>query len=334
MKTYYDTLQVLRSADQAVIKGAYRSLSQKYHPDKNPEDPESANTNMQRLNEAYAVLSDEKRRANYDNALEETESDLERETRNTPGPSSKSPRSTAPHPGASTARPTYANSRSQTAREKAELRSRFEHRSNGKSEPIYPEFAKRERTSKFFARVAIVAVVTISLAFLNWWHTRLTAPEAAATHLPSPSSGAPVVDQRKSIPTQFARCAGNPSEEQCNEAELRLQRESAAEAAQRRASVGRERQENMQLVKGSRPRDAACMEIGANLICPTDREDAPVGLPNTGSFQSAKRLRSDANCVEIGSNLVCPGTQFTNDSAPHSRREACVQIGDNLICPQ
>ena len=72
-RTYYDTLQVSRLSSESVIKAAYRVLSQKFHPDKHPERQAWANEQMKRLNEAYEVLSDPVRRANYDSAIAEAE---------------------------------------------------------------------------------------------------------------------------------------------------------------------------------------------------------------------------------------------------------------------
>jgi len=64
--THYDTLQVSENASAEVIRGAYRYLSQKWHPDKNPDKAEEARRVMERLNEAYAVLSDPQRRQEHD----------------------------------------------------------------------------------------------------------------------------------------------------------------------------------------------------------------------------------------------------------------------------
>lgn len=69
-RTYYDKLQVSRYASLSVIRAAYKALSQKHHPDKNLENEQTARVNMQRLNEAFEVLSDEKRKASYDNLLD------------------------------------------------------------------------------------------------------------------------------------------------------------------------------------------------------------------------------------------------------------------------
>ncbi len=61
---YYKILQVDPSADPEVITAAYRRLAVKYHPDTNPSP--DALPRMQRINEAYSVLSDMKQRAAYD----------------------------------------------------------------------------------------------------------------------------------------------------------------------------------------------------------------------------------------------------------------------------
>lgn len=62
---YYQILGVDRKADAKTIKNAYRELAFKYHPDRNEKDPSSADM-MKKVNEAYAVLSDEKKRSEYD----------------------------------------------------------------------------------------------------------------------------------------------------------------------------------------------------------------------------------------------------------------------------
>ena len=64
-KDYYDVLGIDKSADEAIIKRAYRSLAMKHHPDKNPGDTPAAEK-MKEVNEAYAVLSDKKKRRLYD----------------------------------------------------------------------------------------------------------------------------------------------------------------------------------------------------------------------------------------------------------------------------
>lgn len=63
-RDYYEVLGVPRDADQKAIKNAFRSLAMKYHPDRN-KTPE-AEQRFKEIAEAYAILSDPKKRAEYD----------------------------------------------------------------------------------------------------------------------------------------------------------------------------------------------------------------------------------------------------------------------------
>jgi len=65
-KDYYDILGVSRDADQKEIKKAYRKLAKKYHPDMNDGDNEKAAEKFKEISEAYEILSDEDKRARYD----------------------------------------------------------------------------------------------------------------------------------------------------------------------------------------------------------------------------------------------------------------------------
>ncbi|HKB81339.1 MAG TPA: molecular chaperone DnaJ [Thermoanaerobaculia bacterium] len=64
-RDYYEVLAIARGASLDEIKKAYRRMALKYHPDKNPDDPE-AEEKFKEAAEAYAVLSDEEKRARYD----------------------------------------------------------------------------------------------------------------------------------------------------------------------------------------------------------------------------------------------------------------------------
>lgn len=66
MANHYQILDVDNDADQAAIKAAYRKLSKRYHPDITG-DPKGHLFSL--VNEAYATLSDEKKRADYDRTL-------------------------------------------------------------------------------------------------------------------------------------------------------------------------------------------------------------------------------------------------------------------------
>jgi curved DNA-binding protein CbpA len=70
--THYDNLKVARNAPIEVIRAAYRSLSQKYHPDKNPNDAESARI-MALINNSYEVLSNPEKRFEHDEWIKRQE---------------------------------------------------------------------------------------------------------------------------------------------------------------------------------------------------------------------------------------------------------------------
>jgi len=62
---YYEVLSISKSASQAEIKKGYRKMAIKYHPDKNPDD-KNAEEKFKLCAEAYEVLSDDNKKARYD----------------------------------------------------------------------------------------------------------------------------------------------------------------------------------------------------------------------------------------------------------------------------
>lgn len=64
-RDYYEVLGVERGVGAADLKKAYRKLALKLHPDRNPDDPE-AEDSFKEASEAFAILSDDKKRPLYD----------------------------------------------------------------------------------------------------------------------------------------------------------------------------------------------------------------------------------------------------------------------------
>ena len=71
MRTHYENLQVIENASPEAIKGAYKHLSQKWHPDKHSENRIEAERILRILNEAYEVLSNTELRKQYDLRLKD-----------------------------------------------------------------------------------------------------------------------------------------------------------------------------------------------------------------------------------------------------------------------
>ena len=65
MRDFYDTLGISKNADAKEIKSAYRKVAMKFHPDKNSGDP-TAEEKFKEAAEAYSILSDNQKRAQYD----------------------------------------------------------------------------------------------------------------------------------------------------------------------------------------------------------------------------------------------------------------------------
>src|SRR6056297_3543236 len=64
-RDYYETLGVSKDADEKDIKKAYRRVAMKFHPDRNPDDPDADNK-FKEATEAYDILMDREKRQAYD----------------------------------------------------------------------------------------------------------------------------------------------------------------------------------------------------------------------------------------------------------------------------
>ncbi|MFX1408791.1 MAG: DnaJ C-terminal domain-containing protein [Promethearchaeota archaeon] len=64
-KDYYNILGINKGASKEEIKRAFRKMARKYHPDVNPDEPKSGDK-FKEINEAYSILSDDKKREMYD----------------------------------------------------------------------------------------------------------------------------------------------------------------------------------------------------------------------------------------------------------------------------
>ena len=66
-KDYYEVLGVNKDASENEIRRAYKKLAVKWHPDKHPDNKKEAEEKFKEISEAYSVLSDPKKKSEYDN---------------------------------------------------------------------------------------------------------------------------------------------------------------------------------------------------------------------------------------------------------------------------
>ena len=72
-KNYYEILEINNNASQEIVEKAYKTLAKKYHPDLQEGSKKiEYEEKLKKINEAYEVLSDPEKRANYDTTLPKT----------------------------------------------------------------------------------------------------------------------------------------------------------------------------------------------------------------------------------------------------------------------
>jgi hypothetical protein len=104
LHTHYDNLKVARNAPPEVIRAAYKTLSQKYHPDRNPDNAEASRI-MALINTSYEVLSDQEKRKSHDLWIAEQEVVVRRP----PPPPPEQPRASRAAPQTDTPSPKASN---------------------------------------------------------------------------------------------------------------------------------------------------------------------------------------------------------------------------------
>jgi len=183
MWTHYDNLKVARNAPPAVIKAAYRALSQQYHPDRNPAP--DAERIIRLINQAYDVLGDPTRRAEYDRELEaqEKEERLAAQRRATAARKDDDSAATHAPPGSSPTTTSHPRP----------------------APPPTPSAASRSALPPVWVRVLLCAVLFAIGVWFSWREelntttshdareiANLNSPWATPSHDPSPEVAAPV----------------------------------------------------------------------------------------------------------------------------------------------
>ena len=83
VRTHYDNLKVARDASTSAIQAAYDALVEAYHPDKHPDNKDSAEQVMKVIKAAYEGLIDPIKRAKHDAWIREQEREIEQQKSNT-----------------------------------------------------------------------------------------------------------------------------------------------------------------------------------------------------------------------------------------------------------
>ncbi len=185
LETHYDQLQVARTAPLEVIKASYRALSQKYHPDRNP-DPDALRI-MKMVNVAWDVLSDPARRAKHDRWIADTE------------------QKPAPQPVKE------PEVRRQPAGQRAQAGTASRKSAADPAAPLHHEF------TKYAMRIPVLVAVGLVLIFLSVQAFKLIGSTGAA-----PDDDSALVTAGTAVPQGASRLAEKPDPVRAEVPEVRL----------------------------------------------------------------------------------------------------------------
>lgn len=174
METLYDILEVSRKASKEVIEKAYKTLAKKYHPDlQTPENKAIAEEKMKKINEAYSILSDESKRQEYDEKLEQI--DEQNKVQNNPQANhyESASNNTKVNQQFEDWKKAYA---SLSRREQIKLKRKIEREANEEYRKRYEEYfrslgykVKHKRTFKDYLSMFITIITLVLIFLILWW---------------------------------------------------------------------------------------------------------------------------------------------------------------------
>lgn len=174
METLYDILEVSRKASKEVIEKAYKTLAKKYHPDlQTPENKAIAEEKMKKINEAYSILSDESKRQEYDEKLEQI--DEQNKVQNNPQANhyESASNNTKVNQQFENWKKAYA---SLSRREQIKLKRKIEREANEEYRKRYEEYfrslgykVKHKRTFKDYLSMFITIITLVLIFLILWW---------------------------------------------------------------------------------------------------------------------------------------------------------------------
>lgn len=174
METLYDILEVSRKASKEVIEKAYKTLAKKYHPDlQTPENKAIAEEKMKKINEAYSILSDESKRQEYDEKLEQIDEQNKVQNNLQANHYENTSNNTKVNQQFEDWKKAYA---SLSRREQIKLKRKIEREANEEYRKRYEEYfrnlgykVKHKRTFKDYLSMFITIITLVLIFLILWW---------------------------------------------------------------------------------------------------------------------------------------------------------------------